>query len=170
MAPFNTSHPEVRANEGGPWRRSLPWWSTRTMATPEAGRSTGPTDGQLTATAAPQPADPEARFAPVPRGDLAGLMRLYAADAVVSLPRGREAAGHIAIRAAFAEALAAGARWAEPDSVRVIETGALAMTSPTSPDGVVRTQVAAASPTGAGWVRDGVAPARRTRVDLLGAA
>jgi ketosteroid isomerase-like protein len=66
----------------------------------------------MTTTAgAATPAELETRFcALAAAGDLEGLTRLYAADAVVSLPRGREAAGHDAIRTAFAEALTRGAR------------------------------------------------------------
>ena len=128
-----------------------------------------------TATAphgAAAPGELEARFCLLAAaGDVDGLTRLYAADAVVSLPRGREAAGHAAIRVAFAEALAAGVRWAEPDSVRVIETGALAMTCSTSSDGVVSTQVARREPDGRWvWVRDGSHLRAATGVDLLGAA
>jgi ketosteroid isomerase-like protein len=113
-----------------------------------------------TATSTPGAASPdelESRFcALAAAGDAAGLMSLYAADAVVSLPRGREAAGHAAIRAAFDAALRSGVRWAEPDSVRVIVTGALAMTSATGLDGRVGTQVARREPCGAWvWVRDG---------------
>jgi len=104
-------------------------------------------------------------------GDLDGLTRLYAADAVVSLPRGREAAGHSAIRVAFAEALRAGVRWAAPASIRVIETGPLAMTCSTSEDGVVSTQVARREGDGGWvWVRDGSHLRRATELDLPGAA
>ncbi|MEO7446724.1 MAG: hypothetical protein ABI336_00515 [Humibacillus sp.] len=89
-------------------------------------------------------------------GDLDGLVGLYAADAVVSLPLGREAAGPGAIRAAYAAALAAGATWGQPTSVRVIDTGALALTSSSDDDGVVRTQVARREADGTWvWVRDG---------------
>ena len=125
-----------------------------------------------TAAGVPAPELLEARFAAcVAAGDLDGMLRLYAADAVVSLPRGREAAGHAAIRAAFTDALAAGARWAEPDSIRVIETGALAMTSSTGLDGVVRTQVARREPDGTWlWVRDGSHLRAEAGVDLPGAA
>ncbi|MCU1537202.1 MAG: hypothetical protein JWP82_1553, partial [Humibacillus sp.] len=103
------------------------------------------------------PADLETRFSALVRsGDLDGLVGLYAADAVVSLPLGREAAGHDAIRAAFADALEAGVGWGEPASVRVIVTGALALTSSADRDGVVRTQVARREADGWWvWVRDG---------------
>jgi ketosteroid isomerase-like protein len=121
---------------------------------------------------APAPGELEGRFClHAAAADVDALTRLYAADAVVSLPHGREAAGHTAIRGAFAEALAAGVRWAEPDSVRVIETGALAMTCSTSSDGVVSTQVARREPDGRWvWVRDGSHLRAATGVDLLGAA
>ncbi|HET8987400.1 MAG TPA: nuclear transport factor 2 family protein [Humibacillus sp.] len=118
------------------------------------------------------PAELEARFCVLAAaGDVDALTTLYAADAVVSLPRGREAAGHAAIRAAFADAIASGARWAEPDSIRVIETGSLAMTSSTSVDGVVGTQVARREPDGGWvWVRDGSHLRSEVGADLLGAA
>lgn len=131
----------------------------------------------MTTTAgAATPAELETRFCVLAAsGDLDALTSLYAADAVVSLPRGREAAGHVAIRAAFAEALACGARWAEPDSVRVIirviESGALAMTTSTSVDGVVATQVARREPDGGWvWVRDGSHLRGAAATDLAGAA
>jgi ketosteroid isomerase-like protein len=132
-------------------------------------------------TIAPPPTPPsgaatpdelEARFCLLAAaGDLDGLTMLYAADAVVSLPRGREAAGHAAIRAAFAEALDAGVRWPAPTSVRVIETGPLAMTCSTSEDGVVSTQVARRETDGGWvWVRDGSHLRGATELDLPGAA
>ena len=127
-----------------------------------------------TTPGAPSPDELEARFcALAAAGDLDGLTRLYAADAVVSLPRGREAAGHAAIRAAFVAALHSGVRWAEPGSVRVIVTGPLAMTSATGLDGRVGTQVARREPCGAWvWVRDGshLRFAEDAFADLPGAA
>ena len=118
------------------------------------------------------PGELEARFCLLAAaGDLDGLTRLYAADAVVSLPRGREAAGHAAIRAAFAEALDAGVGWAAPASTRVIETGPLAMTCSTGEDGVVSTQVARREADGVWvWVRDGSHLRGATELDLPGAA
>jgi ketosteroid isomerase-like protein len=127
----------------------------------------------MTTTAgAATPAELETRFCVLAAaGDLDGLTTLYAADAVVSLPRGREAAGHAAIRAAFAEALASGARWAEPTSIRVIESGSLALTTSTSTDGVVGTQVARREPDGGWvWVRDGSHLRSAAVADLVGAA
>jgi ketosteroid isomerase-like protein len=125
-----------------------------------------------TPSGAATPGDLEVRFCLLAAaGDLDALTRLYAADAVVSLPRGREAAGHTAIRAAFAEALDGGVRWAAPASVRVIETGSLAMTCSTSEDGVVSTQVARLESDGRWvWVRDGSHLRRATEVGLPGAA
>jgi ketosteroid isomerase-like protein len=116
-----------------------------------------------TAAGVPAPELLEARFAEcVAAGDLDGIVRLYAADAVVSLPRGREAAGHAAIRAAFAAALAGdapagalGGGHATPVA-RAIRSGDLAMTTSTAPDGTVLTQVARREPDGSWvWVRDG---------------
>ncbi|OFE18440.1 hypothetical protein BA895_12560 [Humibacillus sp. DSM 29435] len=99
-----------------------------------------------------------ARFAAyAAAGDLDGIVSLYAADAVVTLPRGREAAGPRAIKAAFCGALAAG----EPitgssvASSRIVVAGDLAMTSATGPDGQVRTQVARRCADGQWvWIRD----------------
>lgn len=102
-----------------------------------------------------------ARFAErVAAGDVAGVSGMYAADAVVSLPRGREAAGSGAVRAAWSSALAAGERCGlSAEAVagaRVIETGSLAMVSFTGDDGVVRTIVAWRGDDGGwAWVRDG---------------
>ncbi|EWT02131.1 ketosteroid isomerase [Intrasporangium oryzae NRRL B-24470] len=95
------------------------------------------------------------------KADLDGILSLYAVDAVVSLPRGREAAGHAAIRAAYEAAFDAGVDLgaAAPDDggdVRVMVAGDLAMTSATDADGRVRTQVARRGPDGTWlWVRDG---------------
>ena len=101
----------------------------------------------------------EARFVELAlAGDLDGIVGLYAADAVVSLPLGREAAGHTAIRAAFAAALAAGALDPFEPAVasRAIVTGDLAMTTASCADGSVRTQVARRTGDGRWvWVRDG---------------
>lgn len=108
----------------------------------------------------------------VAAGDLDAIVRLYAADAAVSLPRGREAAGPTAIRAAFAAALAAGIlapqalRAEEPGdgggsdgsfaTVRAVVTGDLAMTTSSGADGRVWTQVARRTAEGRWlWVRDG---------------
>ncbi|GAA2486791.1 YybH family protein [Terrabacter carboxydivorans] len=94
----------------------------------------------------------------VAAGDVDGLVGLYAADAVVSLPRGREAAGSAAIREAFAAALAAGVLGGDEAAVssRAVVTGDLAMTTSTTADGRVRTQVARRTADGRWvWVRDG---------------
>ncbi len=117
-------------------------------------------------TTTPQPAPGagtpealEARFVELAlAGDLDGIVGLYAADAVVSLPLGREAAGHVAIRAAFAAALAAGALGPFEGAVatRAVVTGDLAMTTSSCPGGSVRTQVARRTADGRWvWVRDG---------------
>ena len=120
-----------------------------------------------TAPGAPAPELLESRFTRCVAGaDLDGIVGLYAADAVVSLPRGREAAGSTAIRAAFAAALSAGAlrsSWCADGAddagvvtARAIVSGDLAMTTSTSADGTVRTQVARRQPDGTWvWVRDG---------------
>lgn len=99
--------------------------------------------------------------------DVAGISEQYAADAVVSLPHGREAAGSRAIAAAYAAALAGGALLAVDagtgqatlaelvDGARIIETGPLSMVSFTGVDGAVRTMVAWRGDDGWAWVRDG---------------
>ncbi|MEO7000021.1 MAG: nuclear transport factor 2 family protein [Terracoccus sp.] len=90
-------------------------------------------------------------------GDLDGIVGLYSADAVVTLPLGREAAGPAAIRAAFAGALAVGALLTGGGvaSSRIVVAGDLAMTSATGPDGQVRTQVARRGADGQWrWIRD----------------
>src|SRR5690349_2068828 len=117
---------------------------------------------------AASPEDLEPAFAAaVAAGDLDAVVGLYAADAVVSLPRGREAAGHPAIREAFAAALAAGvlsasgacgedATSVSAVSVRALVTGDLAMTTSSRADGSVCTQVARRAAGGGWlWVRDG---------------
>jgi ketosteroid isomerase-like protein len=95
----------------------------------------------------------------VAAGDVAGVVGSYAADAVVTLPLGREAAGLPAIGAAFGAALASGATLPVDGSVvdgaRVIETGSLSMVSFTGLDGAVRTLVAWRGEDGWTWVRDG---------------
>ena len=125
-----------------------------------------------TAAGVPAPELLEARFAAcVAAGDLDGMLRLYAADAVVSLPRGREAAGHAAIRSAFAAALGAGALGAGGPgravdhaseqatlgrAARAVVSGDLAMTTSTTAEGDVLTQVARRQADGSWvWVRDG---------------
>ncbi len=122
-----------------------------------------------TAAGVPAPELLELRFAEcVADGDLDGILRLYDADAVVSLPRGREAAGHEAIRSAFAAALGAGVLGAgvlgagalgagsAERAARAVRCGDVAMTTSTSPDGTVQTQVARREPDGSWvWVRDG---------------
>ncbi|NUO34912.1 MAG: SnoaL-like domain-containing protein [Dermatophilaceae bacterium] len=108
---------------------------------------------------APTPEALEARFVELAAaGDLDGIVALYAADAVVSLPLGREAAGPEAIRRAFAAALAAGAlgRFDGAVESRAVVTGDLAMTTSSCADGAVRTQVARRTAEGRWvWVRDG---------------
>jgi len=121
-----------------------------------------------TSPGAPVPELLEACFAAcVASGDVEGIVQLYAADAVVSLPRGREAAGSDAIRSAFAAALASAALGVRSAcasrgvdevarSARAIVSGDLAMTTSTAPDGTVHTQVARREGDGSWvWIRDG---------------
>ena len=117
----------------------------------------GMTTTQPLTVGAGSPEDLEPAFAAaVQAGDLDGIVGLYAADAVVSLPRGREAAGHAAIREAFAAALAAGALEVGAARVRAVVNGDLAMTTAALGDGRVHTQVARRTAAGRWlWVRDG---------------
>lgn len=118
------------------------------------------TTEQPTTVGAGAPEELELRLAALAAaGDLDGIVGLYAPDAVVSLVRGREAAGSAAIRSAFAAALAAGALGpisAGPVAARAVVSGDLAMTTSTTADGTVRTQVARRTAQGRWvWVRDG---------------
>lgn len=89
-------------------------------------------------------------------GDLDAVLELYAADAVVTLPRGREAAGHMAIRAAFEAALHRGLDLGVAAIGRPIVTGSLACTTTTDAAGRVHTQVARREADGSWrWIRDG---------------
>lgn len=96
------------------------------------------------------------RFAAaVVRGDLEAIVELYAADAVVTLPHGREAAGRDAIRAAFRAALDSGIDLRVASVGRPIVTGPLACTSTTDVAGRVHTQVARREADGTWrWIRD----------------
>lgn len=89
-------------------------------------------------------------------GDLDGLVGLYAADAVVGLPDGREAAGSEAIRAAFAAALGRGVDLGIESVGCPIVTESLACTYSTDAAGRVHTQVARREADGTWrWIRDG---------------
>lgn len=108
------------------------------------------------------PADPTApqalghRFAhAVITGDVEAIVALYAADAVVSLPAGREAAGADAIRQAFSSALARGVELRVESVGRPIVSGSLACTTTVDVAGRVHTQVARREPDGTWrWIRD----------------
>ena len=117
------------------------------------------TTARPTAVGADAPEALESRFAAyVAAGDIDAVVGLYAADAVVSLPRGREAAGSVAIREALAAAMAAGVLGGDGSAVssRAVISGDLAMTTSTTADGTVRTQVARRTPDGVWvWARDG---------------
>jgi ketosteroid isomerase-like protein len=94
--------------------------------------------------------------AAVAAGDLDAVVELYAADAVVTLPRCREAAGHVAIRAAFEAALHRGLDLGVVSVGRPIVTGSLACTTTTDSAGRVHTQVARREADGSWrWIRDG---------------
>lgn len=106
------------------------------------------------------PAGPEElveRFARcVAAGDVAGIVELYAADAVVSLRDGREAVGSEQIGAAFVAALARGLDLAVEAAGTPIVRNGVACTSTRTADGRVCTQVARQSADGSWqWLRDG---------------
>lgn len=111
-------------------------------------------------TGRPGPTGPEeliARFAEcVAVGDVDGLTRLYAADAVVSLRDGREAAGSSQIREVFVAALALRLDLAVELVGRPIVCRGVACLSTRGADGQVCTQVAREEPDGS-WrlLRDG---------------
>lgn len=122
--------------------------------------SAGPTGSARSAGSMGSGGSPEALChgfaAAVAAGDLDAIVGLYAADAVVTLPRGREAAGHVAIRAAFEAALHRGLDLAVEAVGRPIVTGALACTTTTDAAGRVHTQVARREADGSWrWIRDG---------------
>lgn len=106
------------------------------------------------------PAGPEelvARFADhVAAGDVAGIVGLYAADAVVSLRDGREAVGPVEIGAAFVAALARGLDLAVEAAGTPLVRKGVACTSTRTADGRVCTQVARQAADGSWqWLRDG---------------
>ncbi len=103
------------------------------------------------------PAELGQRFAAaVDAGDVDAIVALFAPDAVVSLPEGREAAGTVAIRAAFDAALARGADLRVASVGRPIISGSLACTTTVDAAGQVHTQVARREPDGTWrWIRDG---------------
>ena len=87
--------------------------------------------------------------------DLDAIVALYAADAVVSLAGGREAAGTAAIRGAYARALAEGTDLRTEGVGEAIVEGDHACTTTRGPGGEVRTQVARLdADRGWLWVRD----------------
>ena len=92
----------------------------------------------------------------VAAGDVAGIVGLYAADAVVSLRDGREAVGSVEIGAAFVAALARGLDLAVEPAGRPIVRIGVACTSTRTADGRVCTQVARRAADGSWqWLRDG---------------
>jgi ketosteroid isomerase-like protein len=124
---------------------------------PAAGREPGSTSEEgVVELAEDTPASLGHRFAAaVASGDIEAVVALYAADAVVTLPQGREAAGTQAIRAAFEAALERGADLRIASVGRPIVSGSLACTSTTDAAGRVHTQVARREPDGAWrWIRD----------------
>lgn len=164
----------IRPVVGAPWDvvRMTPNSSAEAAALPLDGPVRGPVrealpepaaervPGSLSARPVARVDAPELlgrRFAELARErDLDGLVGLYAADAVVGLPDGREAAGTEAIRAAFAAALRRGVDLRIESVGRPIVTESLACTYSTDAAGRVHTQVARREADGTWrWIRDG---------------
>lgn len=143
----------ARAGVGAPWDVVVmtPSASIADPVSPDPGIVAAPP-----ADVVESPAALGHRFAEaVAAGDLDAIVALYAADAVVTLPEGREAAGTAAIRSAFEAALAAGADLRVASVGRPIVSGPLACTTTVDADGRVHTQVARCEPDGTWrWIRD----------------
>jgi ketosteroid isomerase-like protein len=86
-------------------------------------------------------------------GDAEGLAALYAPDAVLGYPPGRETVGREAIRAVMEQMLAAGLRFKIEEPLPTLRYGDLALTATRSADGMgTRAQVARRQPDGT-WLR-----------------
>lgn len=88
-------------------------------------------------------------------GDIDGMVALFEPDAVVDCGGGKLLRGHAAIRAYYAEACAAGRKFAVGEQRPALVCGDLAMTSTRLPDGDVTTEVARRQADGSWlWVID----------------
>jgi len=90
-------------------------------------------------------------------GDLDGLVALYAADAVLAFPPGRETVGRDAIRDVFAQMLAhvsaAGERFEQEELLPTLRHGDVALTATKPSDGTGgRAQIVQRQPDGS-WLR-----------------
>lgn len=89
------------------------------------------------------------------QADLDAVVSLYAPDAAVCLASGRTAAGRVAIRAAFAAALAQGYAVVVGAEVSALLAGTTACVSDTDGEGVMRSQIARRGEDGVWrWVQD----------------
>ena len=86
-------------------------------------------------------------------GDLEGVAELYAPDAVLAFPPGKETVGRPAIRAVYEHIRAKGARFKPEEPLPTVCHGDLALTSTRSADNTgVRVQVLRRQPDGS-WLR-----------------
>lgn len=81
-------------------------------------------------------------------GDVAGLVALCEAGAVLALPGGGVARGSEEIRLAFERLVADGATFAPGEPQPTLQSGDLALTSARLPDGQVTVEVARRQPDG----------------------
>ena len=86
-------------------------------------------------------------------GDVEGVAELYAPDAVLAYPPGRETVGREAIRAAYERLRAQGARFPREEQLPTVVHGDVALTSARSADNSgIRVQVLRRQPDGS-WLR-----------------
>jgi hypothetical protein len=88
-------------------------------------------------------------------GDIAGMVALFEAGAVVEVGEGRLLHGHDAIRAFFEEHAASGGTFQVGVQQTAVIAGGLALTSTRLPDGTVTAEVARQQPDGTWlWIID----------------
>lgn len=88
-------------------------------------------------------------------GDLDGILELYEPDAVVTFDRDNPAAGHAAIRDAFADVIATNVTFSAEGQRPYVETGDLAITSAKLGPRAYTCEVARRQPDGSWrWVID----------------
>ncbi len=88
-------------------------------------------------------------------GDIAGMVALFEAGAVVEVGEGRLVHGHEAIRAFFEEYAASGGKFQVGIQQKAVIAGGLALTSTRLPDGNVTAEVARQQPDGTWlWIID----------------
>ena len=88
-------------------------------------------------------------------GDVDGLVALYEPDAVLALPGGGTATGHVEIRAAYERIVADRPTFAAGEQRPALVCGELALTSARLPGGAVTVEIARRQPDGSWlWVVD----------------